>query len=104
MALQVQNEDIRTAAHKLAEANIEVASEIQEIYLFPDKEEIRLVEIDPTTLPSEKILPFYFRADPEDEIPFRSAIALILPEEKGRISPPSGWGSWESAIKIWPKG
>jgi hypothetical protein len=104
MALQVQNEDIRAAAQKLAEANIEAASEIQEIYLFPDEEEIRLVEIDPTTLPGKEITPFYFAPDPADGIPFRSAIALIRPEEKERLSLPSGWGSWKSAVKIWPKG
>ncbi len=101
--LNIQAE-IRIAAQKLAEANAASASETQEIYLFPDSEEIRLIETDPTTLPSEKIIPFYFSADPAEGIPFRSAIALILPDEKGQLSPPAGWGSWETAIRIWPKG
>ncbi len=104
MKLKVKQEDIQTAAQRLAEANVAAAPEIQEIYLFPDKEEIRLIEIDSTTLPGEKITPFYFNLDPAEGIPFRSAIAAILPAEKQRLSPPPGWGSWESAIRIWPRG
>ena len=94
---------IRAAAQKLANYNLEAAPETEAIYLFPSSDEIRLIETDPTTLSSTEIVPYYFGAVPESGIPFRSSVALIRPEEAHRLAPPSAWGTWEDAIKLWPQ-
>lgn len=91
------------AARKLAEANAISEPNIKTIYVFPSDEEVRLVEVDATALPSDQITPFYFSPDREGGVPFRSGIALIRPEEEGNVPPPAGWGTWDDAIKIWPK-
>ena len=96
-------ESIQAAAQTLADYNLEAAPETEAIYLFPHPSEIRLIETDPTTLSSAEIVPYYFGAVPESRIPFRSSVALIRPEEAHRLAPPSGWGTWEEAIKLWPQ-
>lgn len=61
---------VKDVALFLARMHVQSAPEIKEIYLFPsspEKEEIRLIEIDPTTTPSEEIIPYYFNPDPFDE-------------------------------------
>jgi hypothetical protein len=99
--------DLLTCAELLARDNAEDEPNIREILLFPDEEgeEIRLVEIDPTAMPSQDcVVPFYFEPDSQSEIPFRLAIALILPEEKYRLKLPEGWGTWEQGKTMWPRG
>ncbi len=93
--------DIERAAHNLVAHNVEAEPNLEAVYLFPAEDEIRLIELDPTALPSEEIAPFYFDPDPRGGIPYRMAIALILPEERDRLAPPSTWGSWEDARIIW---
>jgi len=95
--------DVEQAARRMAAANVEAAPETEEIYLFPSENEIRLIETDPTTLPSAEIVPYYFGAVPKSGIPFRSSVALIRPEEAFRLAPPPGWGKWEDAIRLWPQ-
>ena len=97
--------EVRDVAIFLAKMHVQSAPEITEIYLFPsgpDREEIRLVEIDPTTTPSEEITPYYFNPDPANGIQYVSAIALIRPEERKRLQLPRDWGRWQDAEKIWP--
>ena len=94
---------IQSAARELARGHANSEPGIQEIYLFPSEEEIRLIEIDATTYPSEAITPFYFRRDPVNGLPFPTAIALIRPEER-RLPPPEDWGEWDQATRIWPEG
>ena len=96
-------DDIETAARRLADVNAETEPNVQEIYLFPAVDEIRLVEVDASSLPNKQMTPFYFGPDPVGSIPFRSAIVLIRPEET-HLSPPHGWGTWASAVRIWPHG
>ena len=97
----------REVALRLAQWNAKAEPNIREILLFPDKrgEEIRLVEVDPTALPSDegRLVPFYFAPDPVNEIPLWSAIALILPREKGKLRLPKGWGKWDQAEIIWQR-
>lgn len=101
-AMRIIQDDIASAAQRLAEANHEAEPHIEKIYLFPSDQEIRLVEVDPTTPPSDEVEPFYFEPDLAGGIPFRSAIALIRPDEESRIKLPRGWGSWSAARQIWP--
>lgn len=97
--------DFLDAARRLAKASAAAEPNIKAIYLFPkpkEGNEIRLIEIDPTTMPSETVTPYYFAADLVGGIPFPSAIALIRPDER-KLSPPEGWGTWKEAKLIWPE-
>ena len=99
-----QKDAVEEAARKMAAANVEAAPETEAIYLFPDEKEIRLIETDPTTLPSIKIVPYYFGAAPQFGVPYRSSVALIRPNEAFILAPPPGWGTWKDAVQLWPEG
>ena len=95
--------DVKAVALRLAKWHAEAEPHITEILLFPDEkaEEVRLIEIDPTAMPKEnRIAPFYFAPEPP-EVPMWLALALILPEEKGRLQLPEGWGPWDNGETIW---
>ncbi len=96
-------ESIRDVAERLAEDNILTSPELKAIYLFPADNVVRLVIIDPVTLPSEQMVPYYFGAFPQGGVPYPSAIVLIRPEEQVILSPPPGWGTWDEAVQLWPK-
>jgi hypothetical protein len=101
--MTIQN-DLESAAARLAESNADAEPNLVGIYLFRDPEgkEIRLAEVDPTAIPSNGDLkPYYFA--PDSEFPFWSAIALIRPEEVGNLQVPEGWVSWENATLIWQR-
>lgn len=92
------------AAKKLASENIKYEPKLIRIYRFPSNKEIRLVEIDPNTLPVKRVTPYYFRADPVGGYPYPIAMSLITPEDEAkRIPLPRGWGKWEDAEVIWEK-
>ena len=93
---------IRQEAEHLAKANREAEPDIIEVYWFPADDEIRLVEVLRTTLPSPsgELEPFYFAPSPADGIHLRSAVALITPAEAGRLKLPPGWGTWRSAKRV----
>ena len=95
--------DIEQAARAMAAANVEAAPETEAVYFFPSEDEIRLIETDPTTLPSAEVVPYYFSAAPKSGISFRSSVALIRPEEAFRLAPPPGWGTWKDAVQLWPQ-
>jgi len=91
---------IREAAEKLADANLESDPNVKRIYLFPSLEEIRLVEVDETAQPNyldAPLRPFYFSGNASSGVEYISAIALIRPEDEGRIELPEDWGDWSSA-------
>lgn len=96
-------ESIEEAARKLADYNMEVSPDLAGIYLFPSDDTVRLVILDPVTLPGEEMVPYYFGSFPQGGVTFPSAIVLIRPEEKSILTPPPGWGSWEEAVQLWPK-
>lgn len=83
----------------------EDTQDIEAAYLFPSDTEIRLVYLDATARPSpdpQRFMPFYFGTDAESGIPYRSAVALIRPEEKNTLQPPDGWGTWSDAMRYEP--
>ena len=94
---------IREVAEMLADDNIQASPELEAIYLFPSEDMVRLVLVDPVTLPNEQMVPYYFGAFPQGDVPYASAIALVRPEEKFVLPPPADWGSWDQAIQLWPK-
>jgi len=93
---------IERQAKILAKDNREFEPEITAVYWFPDDDEVRLVEVIPSVpvSPDKVLHPFFFRPSPEDDLPSRSGIALIAPEEEGQIILPGDWGSWSDAIKL----
>jgi hypothetical protein len=95
------------AARLLARENAESESAIEEILLFrdPQEQEIRLVELDSTSLPADEsrsVIPFYFAPDPP-KVPYWMAIALILPDEKGQLRLPERWGEWKDAKTVFKR-
>ena len=100
MANSTVPSELRKAAEMLARANREAEPHISRVYLFPAKNEIRLVEVDDTARPSgEYISPFYFGPDESGGIPYPSGIALIRPEEEMKINLET-WGNWDDAIAL----
>ena len=97
---ETQSDEIRTEAERLAAENMEAEPNISDVYWFPHDEEIRLIEVDPTTVASDVIAPFYFRADPVVGTRHTSGVAIIRPEEVDQLQPPKGWGTWNEAKKI----
>jgi hypothetical protein len=103
------NADIYKAAEELVQANREAEPAIVKAYLFPSNQEIRLVYVDPTTIPlraGERIVPFYFganRSDPSSYAAYTIAVALILPEEAEKAQLPDNWDGWGDAKVIWEK-
>jgi len=90
---------VEDEAKSLAFSNAEADSDITEIWWFPDKDEIRLIEVDPKLPVSKEILPYRFSPDISEGIHFKSAIALIRPDEK-RLAPPENWVGWDEAKEI----
>jgi hypothetical protein len=95
-------EKIREQAELLAKENREAEPTIERVYWFPDEEEVRLVELTPVVPQSQegRLRPFYFRASPQDGLPAPSGIALIRPEEFGRLEVPRGWPAWDAAVEL----
>jgi hypothetical protein len=102
MANTTVQKTIHEAALELAGYNVESEPTITRIYLFPDEREIRLVIVDPTTLKSKVLSPFYFAASPDENLPYASAVALIQPDEEKELPLPDGW-DWNEAVIIWPQ-
>jgi hypothetical protein len=96
--------EIRDVARQLVADNLEAEPAIRAVYLFPSGEQIRLVYLDPTTSPNrdeETVRPFYFGPSVAGDRPYPLAVALIRPEERGRLQPPAGWGAWDEAELLW---
>lgn len=89
-------------ARSLAASNAEADTDIEEIWWFPDNDEIRVIEIDPTLPATDGIAAFSFRSSPIDGIHFPLAIALIRPEEK-ELPLPDGWASWNDAVLLYTR-
>ena len=88
------------AARLLIDWHFKVEPELREVYLIaPDDESsqdepIRLLEVNDATFPTGTIEVFVF--SPTDEIPFKTAIAEITPEEfeffvRNPEALPEGW-------------
>jgi len=102
--MAVTKEEIEQQARLLAADNRQADPDIIEVLWFPHESEVRLVELH-KTVPSIEgdtvIQPYYFRASPKDQLPAPSGIALIRPEEKGKLELPPDWeATWDDARKI----
>jgi len=95
--------EILDEGRRIARANVEAEVSISEVLLFPCEDEIRIIEVDPEAPPAGCIAPFYFKPSPRMDIAHPSGIALISPEEKGKLELPKGWGGWSDAVRIWPE-
>ena len=93
---------VEQQARYLAADNYKAEPDIQKVYWFPDDEEVRLVELTPQIPVADNgaLQPFYFNPSPEDGLPSPSAMALIQPQEFGRLSLPKRWGTWDDAVLI----
>ncbi len=101
MAVLAAPKTIQEVAYDLAKENRDSESSILRSYWFDSADEIRLVHVDATTLPNDgRVTPFYFASDAAHDVPYRSAIALVRPEEAEHIALPPGWGDWGNA-ELW---
>ena len=94
-------DEMRRIAERLAASNVESEPSTLRVLWFPDANEVRLVEVVPDTVPSDAVVAFYFGPDYPGGIPAPSAIALVLPEEVGRIPVPKGWVDWKDAQELY---
>ena len=93
---------IREQAVLLARENKRSERGITKVYWFPDEREVRLIELEegiPPT-PGEDVEPFRFAASPEDQLMAPSGVALIRPDEFGKLNLPDDWGGWEAAQEL----
>ncbi len=99
MMSNLKRDDIRKQALLLARENKKAEPRIESIYWIPSTTEVRLIEVEPVTVKclSGAVEPFYFEPAPVDGLPAPSGIALIRPDEFGKLDMPEGWGSWEDA-------
>jgi len=87
------------AARRLIQWHFAVEPELREVYRIvlddegSQEEPIRLLEVNAATVPTGSVEPFTF--SPTKEIPFRTVIAEITPEELA---------SFRSNPKAFPKG
>ena len=94
--------DIESQARYLADENRKSDPSIQRVLWFPHMAYICLVELTenvPASLDGE-VQPFWFRASAEDGLTVPSGIALIRPEERGKLQLPEDWGTWDDAKEL----
>lgn len=93
---------IEEQARRLAKDNRDTEPKIKDIFWFKADHEIRLVEVDDSTVPSVsgEIEPFYFDPAPSEGLPAPSVIAIIRSNEVGKLDLPKEWGTWQDAEKI----
>lgn len=99
------DQKMKEAARRLARQHKENEPEIIEIWLFPDDEMIRLVEVAENEMPPGEdnfIRPYYF--GPNEEVQYNTGIALIREEDVKKVNTPEGWCDWSKAIRILPEG
>lgn len=103
---EVMSGEMRASARRLAEAAVEAEPAIKKVLLFPSAKDIRLVYVDTNAHPSEEetgVTPYYFRPAPKSGVDFESAVALIRPQDEGRLTLPEGWGGWKDAETLWER-
>ena len=102
MSVKPVNPVAEKQARAMAAENRQTSPDITAVLWFPDDQEIRLVELteDVAVYMDEELVPFYFPASPDDEMPLPTAIAMIRPNERGKIRLPEGWGEWSEAVEL----
>ncbi len=93
-------EKVLEFAKKLAADSRELDPHVVKVLWFPDDREVRLIELDENTMESFSgcVEPFYF--DSTADIPVPSGVAVIRPDEYGKLTMPEGWGSWEDGREL----
>jgi hypothetical protein len=97
-----QHDKIREQAEMLAAESKKSEPDIDRIYWFPHDSEVHLIQINDKTVTSGsgEVEAFYFDASPEDDITVPSGIAIIRPDEYGKLTLPEGWGDWEAGQEL----
>lgn len=95
-------DDIKRQALLLARDNKKAEPGIQSVYWFPSATEVHLIEVDTNNVKclSGSVEPFYFDPAPTDGLPAPSGIALVRPDEVGKLGLPENWGRWEDAQRL----
>lgn len=97
----MNREAIERQARLLAEENRRAEPDIERIFWFPDDREVRLVETTPAIAAGEEVVqPFYFRPQPDDQLPAPSGVAILHPADVRRARLPESWGDWDHAVEL----
>ena len=95
-------------ARRLVQWHFEVEPDLEEVYVFMGEagDPIRLLEVNPATVPSEHFEAFSFA--PTKDVPFLTAIAEVTREEFERLrarpgSLPKGWDLESATLLRRPK-
>jgi len=100
--MKTDKNQVEIQARLLAQENKKAEPSIEKIFWFPDNKEIRLIETE-TTVPklgSGSVEPFYFDPSPDDKLTVPSGIALIHPNDYGKLTLPDGWCEWTEAKEL----
>lgn len=93
-------DEMREIARKMARANRAADPGIKKVLWFPDENELRLVEIGEDAFSNEEVTPYHFGPVPAEGIPVPSGIAMVRPEEEGKIRLPEDWGDWNDGKEL----
>ena len=96
-------DSVEQGARALAADNRQSDPALQGILWFPADDQIRLVLLTaevPAAGDDPDVHPFYFRPSPEHGLTFNSAIAMIRPDERGKLRLPPSWGAWQDAVEL----
>lgn len=86
MAGIVGSDSVNDIARMLAGEHAVDDPSIQQIFLAPHADEVRLIEVTTSVQPDGEILPFRFAAG--DGVPFRSVVVMVNPadwERRGEL-------------------
>lgn len=95
--LWAKNGITQEVVNNLAQLHFEADKAIEQVIWIPngkEEEQVRLLEVNRTTIPNEHVLVFHF--GPSFDIPFRQLIADVTPNEwkqiqGGKLPLPKGW-------------
>ncbi|HEY4329088.1 MAG TPA: hypothetical protein VGN88_05075 [Phycisphaerae bacterium] len=98
----VANTDALEMAKYLAEENRKDDPSVKRVVWFPDGGFVRLVVLSEDSPISDdgSLHPFYYRASPAHRLPLPSGVAIIRPDEYGKLSLPADWGTWDTAQDV----
>lgn len=98
----ISSSTIKNQAKELAKDNRKAEPSITKVYWFPNDKEVRLVELTDIIPQNDdgELHPFFFRSSPQNNLPAPSGIAMIRPDEYGKLKLPDDWGKWEDAQEL----
>ncbi len=93
-------EKVLEYARQLAAESRELDPHVVKVIWFPHDYEVRLIELDENTMESFSrcVEPFYF--DATAEVPVPSGVAVIRPDEYGKLTMPDDWGTWADGQEL----